>query len=157
MTTKNICGDCALMSHNGGICPIFKTPMPQDNSACPSFAQTIVNCSICNKLLRPLDAYLDITIPEKLHWLCANCQSLTGHCATCTQSHECLFETDPSPLPKTIQKESRQGNMIQIATVKNPSRIEITCKKGCPCFSEEFECLRQNNCCSNYKCMLDEE
>ena len=59
----------------------------------------------------------------------------------------CSFENDPSPLPKIVQKQVRQGNMTAITQVRNPERIEITCKKDCPCYDPEFECLRQFGTC----------
>lgn len=151
------CGECALAQHNGGICPIFKEAFPSDAQACPKFTTNVVNCALCGNLFRQIDTLVDITHSGPLHSICAQCHSQVNHCPTCKHNKEqCLFETDPSDIPKVIQQQIRQGNMIQIATVKNPSRIEITCKKGCPCYSEDFECGKQITQCGNWKMIYDD-
>ena len=149
-STNKTCGQCALMQHNGGICPVFKTEQPQDNPGCPYHTFELNLCPICGNHMSKEHQLIDMTNNQHLVIYCRNCRQYVDHCPTCTNNGECKFETDPSPLPKTIQKEIRQGNMIQIMTVNNPSRIEMTCKKGCPCFDTNFGCLRQNNYCRHY-------
>ena len=155
--TNKTCGQCALMQHSGGICPVFKTEQPHDHPGCPYHAFELDPCPLCGNHMPKEHQLIDMTDSEHFYIYCDNCSKYVGHCETCTNAQNCSFETDPSSIPKMVQKEIRQGNMIQIMTVKNPSRIDITCKKGCPCFSEEFGCLRQINYCDNYKFILKEQ
>lgn len=148
------CGECALRQN--GICPIFNVGVEAAQGACLSFTRELTPCELCGNIIIGSDNKLiDITIPDERHIICRDCKKTFGHCASCKNRSDCDFETNPSDIPKLIQKELRQGNMIQIMTVKNPSRIEITCKKGCPCFLEEFGCLKENNTCGNYKIIYE--
>lgn len=82
--------------------------------------------------------------------ICRQCYTLYNTCNACTNVVTCAFNTHPSPLPKQIQQTIRQGNMTMQSFVKNPERIDITCKIGCHCWSDEFGCGRENNICGNY-------
>ena len=83
--------------------------------------------------------------------ICPNCNKLLGTCRTCQNGNLCTFETDPSPLPKIVQKQIRQGNMTAVTQVMNPERVAITCQKGCPCYSPDFSCSKQNRgACQQY-------
>lgn len=157
MLNHRTCGDCALMQHGGGVCPVFKAARATTDPGCLYHTTELHLCALCGNHMPKEDQLIDVTNPENIIVYCRGCKQHINHCPTCVNSKECRFETDPSPLPKIIQKEIRQGNMVQIMTVKNPSRIDITCKKGCPCFSEEFGCLRQFNSCGNYKFILSKE
>ena len=81
--------------------------------------------------------------------ICDHCMAASGTCAFCVQSTQCEFESNPSPLPKQVQKTIRQGNMVIQTVVQNPERIDITCRKLCKCFSEDLGCLKQFGCCGN--------
>lgn len=153
--TNRTCGSCLIAAQNNGVCPIFKQKMNPEEKGCPSHVSELNPCDICGQHMTKSFSLIDITNPEKTHKYCFSCQKLLSHCPTCREAQNCPFETDPSPIPKAVQKEFRQGNMVQIMTVKNPSRIEITCKKGCPCFSEEFGCCKEINTCSNWECVID--
>ena len=83
------------------------------------------------------------------HILCPNCADQLNSCGFCKNAGKCDFETNPSSLPKFIQKQIRQGNMISVMAVKNPERQKITCQNGCLCYSEEWDCMRQLNWCKN--------
>ena len=157
MLNKRTCGECALRQQTGGVCPLFNKAVSADEGGCPSFTGTQIFCELCHNLIIGTgNALIDITIPGETHSICKQCQKLIGHCNTCRRASACAFETDPSDLPKVIQQQVRQGNMISVMTVKNPSRIDITCKKGCPCFDSEIGCLREsNNSCGNYKIVYD--
>lgn len=85
---------------------------------------------------------------NKWHVLCPNCASQVNSCAFCKQGGLCDFETNPSKLPKAIQKQECQGSFFAVTTVKNPERIAITCKNGCKCYNEELEeCMKEFNYC----------
>lgn len=107
---------------------------------------TVIQCETCG---RPTELQILCPDGDKWHILCPNCASQLNSCAFCKKANVCTFETDPSPLPKMIQKQIRQGPMIQIATIKNPEREKITCQNGCFCYSEEFGCMREFNWCKN--------
>ena len=143
------CGQCALRQKC--ICPIFNMAVEANEPGCPSFTPEILTCELCGGVIVGKNGLLDVTNPERSHLICRNCKQTLGHCQSCYRAKLCDFETNPSTVPKVVQKEFRQGNMVQIMTVKNPSRIEITCKKGCPCFDPEIGCLRERNTCGNYK------
>lgn len=107
----------------------------------------IETCDICgNKLLKEEAVYEDGKI------ICRGCSNRSSSCYRCVHGAECSFQTDPSPLPLQIQQTIRQGNVIMQTLVKNPERIRQTCQNGCPCWSEEFECCKENyQTCGNYK------
>lgn len=149
--TNRVCGECALMKHNGGVCPVFNQVFEANEPGCPRFTTDLMSCELCGQFMLPIVAIIDLTDDEHPHFICDDCRRRCGHCPTCTKAKTCAFETDPSPLPKMVQKEFRQGNMISVTQIKNPERIEITCKKGCPCFDPENGCLRQFNSCGNYE------
>ena len=153
MPKHRTCGECALRQN--GVCPIFNQAVESTQSACVKFMSAIIPCELCGNVILPGQMLIDITITDERHNICRNCKKSLGHCASCKSRNECSFETDPSTLPKVIQKESRQGNMITVTQVKNPSRIEITCKKSWPCFLEEYGCLKENGPCGNYKIIYE--
>jgi hypothetical protein len=156
MLNHRTCGECAIWQHSGGNCPYFNEPVEKNATGCLKFTSSIVKCELCGGITVPQASYIDMTNPEQEHIVCAGCQQHFGHCPTCKHTKNCSFETDPSSLPKVIQQQTRQGNMISVTQVKNPARIDITCKKGCPCFSEEFGCLRQFNSCGSYKIVYED-
>ena len=87
------------------------------------------HCEICGQpLLVP--GIVDI-VDGNPHLICTTCGSKMNTCETCKEISKCDFETNPSPIEKTINKQVRQGNMIMMTTVKNPKRIDETCKKNC--------------------------
>lgn len=81
--------------------------------------------------------------------ICDRCMAASGTCNLCVNAAICEFNTNPSPLPKEVQKVIRQGNMTVQTVVQNPDRIDITCRKLCKCFSEDLGCLKQFGCCAN--------
>ena len=143
------CGTCAFPQHNGGTCPFFYEKFPPETAGCPKHTTSLVTCDVCGKLT--YEPIIDITDEAELHMWCPDCNSKSGHCQTCNRGGECSFMNDPSPIPKTIRKEIRQGNMIAVTDVMNPERVEKTCKNGCPCLDPEFGCLKQNNCCGKWR------
>ena len=95
-------------------------------------------CGLCGKAL----------LRDQLVWdnelattICKEHAPLLRTCFSCRNLAQCLYETDPSPLPKVILRTIQQGNMQVQTQTRNPEREEITCKK-CPCYHEEFGCWR---------------
>lgn len=79
---------------------------------------------------------------------CDRCAQLFGTCHLCLNSvRPCEFETNPSPIPKQIQKTVRQGNVQMQTIIDNPERIEAFCHK-CPCWCDA--CGRYDGTCGSY-------
>ena len=115
-----------------------------------------LTCSICGKacLENAIISAIEVEGPgtnPAYYVMCPRCYSLCGSCVMCVSARSCPFETDPSPLPKQVQKTIRQGNMVMQGIVPNPDRIRETCQKSCKCWSDDFGCLKQNGTCANYK------
>ena len=83
--------------------------------------------------------------------MCIKCLEIAGTCNLCESGSLCDFETNPSPLPKQVQKTIRHENMIIQTVINNPDRIRECCQAGCPCFDPEFFCLKQIGTCARYK------
>ena len=103
-----------------------------------------LQCSYCGSPNPP------VVNQEGTEFYCVRCFNLFGTCAMCVHAEICPFETDPSPLPKVVVVQEQRGNMRIQQQIMNPERVNETCRKSCPCFSEEFACLKQNGTCSNY-------
>ena len=148
MPTKS-CLTCTYRTLNPQQCPLIGYQYADDsNQVCPYHTTELPKCDICGQI----DPNSVLTQKSDGSWIriCKNCQSKSGTCGGCSKSSTCDFETNPSPIPKAVQKRFQQGNQIVVTTIKNPSRIDVPCRINCPCFSEEFGCCREYNTCSNF-------
>ena len=153
MHIEKTCGGCALFKHFKGVCPYLKAQVNPQQSACANYSNRVEVCAVCgHPTVAPI---LDLTVGGQPHWICDDCQKASSACSTCKYGQQCAFETDPSPIPKTIQKRFQQGNMITVTQIMNPERIEKTCKNGCTCFDPEYGCFKQNGCCGKHKIVYD--
>ena len=150
------CGNCAIMRHQGGVCPVFNKPMDADEGGCPLFTNELDTCDLCG---RPIIGENELTITydgDELHLICYRCAT-THTCRTCKKGVFCAFNEDQTcQEPPFIMTTTRQGNMVVQSQVLNPKRIEATCAKGCPCFitldDGENVCCRQiDTNCLNYE------
>lgn len=142
------CNTCALLDKNNNTCPVLRMEVNPNEDYCSKHVKNVLICEACGRIdLTPV--FVPEELPEETtyHTLCRNCLPALNTCVFCLNGRDCLFETDPSPLPKVIQQKVQNGPMITVTTVKNPSRIEITCKKGCPCYDPENDCMKQFNYC----------
>ena len=144
------CLNCAYHTLNPQKCPLIGYAYSGNgNQVCPYWAHELPKCDYCGRIEQ------DCSILEATdgNWkrLCHDCRSKLGTCAMCKKSITCDFETNPSPIPKAVEKRFQQGNQIMVTTVKNEERIRETCRKNCKCFSEEFGCLRENGTCGKYE------
>ena len=114
---------------------------------------TVIQCETCG---RPTEQQVLCPDGNIWHILCPNCASQLNSCAFCKKSNICSFETDPSPLPKMIQKQIRQGSVISVITEKNLARVDITGKINCDCFSADFGCMRQFHYCERIDHVYDD-
>ena len=143
---NKFCGDCGFREAQGSalVCSIFRIKVDPNLDSCPKYVYELYmkHCEICGQpLLVP--GIVDI-VDGNPHLICTTCGSKMNTCETCREISKCDFETNPSPIEKTINKQVRQGNMVMMTTVKNPKRIDETCKKNCKCYDEKNECRRQN-------------
>ena len=148
MPTKS-CFTCAFRTLNPQQCPLIGYNYAEDrNQVCPYHATELPKCNICGDIT-PNSV---LTQKSDGSWIriCKKCESLSGTCGGCSKSSTCDFETNPSPIPKAVEKRFQQGNQIMITQIKNPSRIDVTCRINCPCFSEENGCCREYNTCGNF-------
>ena len=113
----------------------------------------MMQCETCG---RPTEQQVLCPDGDNWHILCPNCASQLNTCAFCKKVNVCTFETDPSPLPKMVQKQIRQGPMISVTTEMNPERIRQTCEKGCDCFDANFGCMRQFHYCERIDHVYDD-
>lgn len=142
---QRTCKECAYFDDMR--CKISGRPAISHNVACASFSSQRYECDICQCQIHHTEVIYD-SKSNKI--VCSDCSNRLSTCDNCHNGHLCLFETDPSPLPKQIQKQIRQGNMFGQTIIKNPDRIDITCKKGCPCWNTETEsCNKQLRYCTN--------
>ena len=148
MPTKS-CFTCAYRTLNPQQCPLIGYQYADDrNQVCPYYTTELPKCDICGQI----DPNSVLTKKSDGSWirLCKNCQNKSGTCGGCSKSSTCDFETNPSPIPKAVEKRFQQGNQIMITQIKNPLRIDATCRINCPCFSEENGCCREYNTCNNF-------
>lgn len=156
MGSKRNCGRCALPGLNGGKCPIFQKSMEWDESGCPIFAEELTTCETCGSPILPVEnAIYKADSEGDYHLLCNKCIAALKTCAGCENAKSCAFENDPRP-DKYVMETVRQGNAILQTQQKNNKIVRDTCAKGCKCFSEEFGCLRENNCCGNHNTILED-
>ena len=150
---ERLCGECALKSLKGGMCPIFDADMSEQHG-CPYFTTTINYCNLCGA---PIIGKVMIEEDDgSWHIFCQRCATASP-CETCKNSY-CAFEQDGScQEPPYVMAQMRQGNMVVQQQVMNPKRVEATCRKGCPCFDEDgldsgTFCKRKENCgCNKHK------
>ena len=161
MDTKNYrCETCAISTprldvETGRMCRLFNIAV-KDTDFCFKHTKSLFTCDCCGQpfignpyiVMSKID---DNTVSGIEACICPKCNQNINTCKTCAQMHQCAFETDPSPLPKVVQKQVQQGNMYAVTQVMNPDRIAITCQKDCPCWSSDFCCSKQNyGTCQQY-------
>ena len=146
MNNIKICENCALYRQNK--CILNGQPRDKDDY-CPDFRKYLNVCDCCSK--ERIQSFLYSWDNENYIKLCGGCFQATSTCGLCINGTTCAFEQDPSPIPKQIIKNIRQGNMMMQTTVKNPERIEKFCT-NCHCFNvEENVCNKEFNYCGNQK------
>lgn len=150
MSYYRLCGECVLRT-NETQCNIFKRNINLSDRACPGFvgAEQIDTCIICGKVTPTRQM---VICPEDNISICPSCAENLGTCYTCVKAAYCDFESNPSTLPKIVQRVVQQGNMRTVTQVQNPDRIAITCQQNCACFDPEFGCMRElpGHTCGNY-------
>lgn len=149
---QRLCGECVLRGgEDREFCTILQCKITPETHACAAFigADQIDTCAICGKATPTRHL---VICPEDNISICPSCAENLGTCYTCVKAAYCDFESNPSTLPKIVQRVVQQGNMKTVSQVKNPDRIAITCQQNCSCFDPEFGCMRElpGHTCGNY-------
>ena len=106
-------------------------------------------CDICGAAYEKLP-FVEL-VDDKYIQYCHRCSQYLHNCITCAHlPNECKFETDPSPLPKQVQKTVQMGPVQQITIIRNPERMAVTCP-GCICY-ENSECTQEKVACGETYC-----
>lgn len=143
--TKN-CGNCAYWRKDISMCPILERETAFLDK-CPYHRIEMIKCDKCGAvILNNTDMYY-----REGKLLCSSCAKATGYCTSCAHGQECLFETDPSPLPKYIIQTQQQGPMVVQTQIRNPERERQLCAEKCKCWDAEFGCLKSNSTCGNWE------
>lgn len=147
------CDTCAYKALQNGGCPVFHADM-SGKDGCPYHSTEAHICGICGSVI-----FGKAILEEdegRWHKLCGSCLSAPD-CQICGNQY-CAFQQDQScHEPPFVMREMRQGNMMIQQQIRNPKRVEATCRQGCPCFNEDglddgTFCSRQNGCgCNKYK------
>lgn len=148
MSEEKNCGKCALY-HNGAC--LRSGIRETAEHSCSSWTEFLDNCDICGKpMIKPLIAIY----PKGAHQVCRDCAKHYSTCALC-QNKKCEFEENPDPMPKAVNQQVRQGNMVMMQTVPNKERIDKFCPV-CPCYNTvENCCNREFGICGNHKGIYD--
>ena len=148
------CFNCGYRQLDNTKCPLIGYAYPNDETAapvCPYWTSEITYCGVCGQIIAGPGLMLYEAADGTFQNICERCKKASGTCAMCTKSNLCDFETNPSPIPKAVQKQVQQGPVTTITTIRNPSRIDITCRVNCPCWDENFGCLKENGTCGKYE------
>lgn len=137
------CKSCALADLKILKCRRFGHNINPNVDFCSKHADSIQTCAICGQEMLKENSIIDF----KMRIICQKCSELLSTCTLCQHGKNCAYDDDPSPIPKLIQKQVRQGPMISVMQEINPARTAITCAKGCLCYDPENGCLRQYNFC----------
>ena len=142
------CKSCGFKHPKEDSCLLHKRGINPEVDSCSWHAKNPPKCSVCGHItMKPIFEERGINLLT----LCSRCAETITTCGGCKDSSICRFQTDPSPIPLVVQKQIRQGPMTQIVQVKNPDRINITCKMGCHCWDKEGEfCHKEDGWCERY-------
>lgn len=143
------CGQCVLKTPDGKACRWFGAPIISLDKGCPYGSTTYTECNICGKQIVFEMAHIFISDSDSVKLLCEECSTKLNTCAVCSHKVGCAFNESSDPTPKAVTKQIPINGGYAVTQVMNPERIRNTCKKGCPCFSGDFGCSRQNNWCEH--------
>ena len=144
------CYNCGYRALNPQECPVLG--IPYGPTACPFHTKELTYCAICNQVIPGRNVTFTQAPDSSWKAVCEKCLPVIGTCRTCSKGSTCDFETNPSPIPKAVEKRFQQGNQIIVTTVKNDERINETCAKNCECFDHETRtCRKENSYCEKYK------
>lgn len=142
------CATCAFRAQDGAHCGLDGREIIPKSDFCSRHNASPHQCEICGRFI--LDGSILDRENEQYHELCMDCFKALKTCPTC-DCKNCDFETNPIQIPKVVMQNIRQGNMLMQTQVRNPERINATCRNGCPCWTDGNGCGRELNGCEKYK------
>ena len=147
------CATCIYVERASCECARLQTKVDLQADICPFYSNVPYICAVCNRIGSAEDIFIDSKTNK---YLCGDCLAAASTCKLCANATSCDFESNPSPLPKVVMQNIRQGNMMIQTQVRNPERVKITCANGCICYQNSV-CMRQMGSCGNHKCIFDKE
>jgi hypothetical protein len=82
MCKDRTCGTCAIKQLQGGICPVFKREVSDDDAGCIIHATELSKCDFCGRVAFG-KLVISPTDDGKYRYVCEDCCSLFGTCRTC--------------------------------------------------------------------------
>lgn len=148
------CEKCGHFAKNGA-CLLDKS-LTDKEGLCRYYTESPYICELCGKHLISIEAIFTSGNQHPFHIICRQCIEKIGKCNTCQKAANCRFENDNTvPEPAYVMQTIRQGPMVTQTQVKNPKRINLTCKAGCSCYING-ECERNDGgYCDNYICAVE--
>lgn len=151
------CGKCGHYKNN--ICLLTNLEVDK-NDLCRNYTESPYICEICGNHLTLKKVIFTYGQNNPFHMICPTCISFINTCQTCKSVNTCKFVEDqtisepPYIMKQNVIEQLRQGPAIIQQQVKNPKRINLTCKVNCPCFINE-QCNRENGSCDKYQCSVE--
>ena len=134
---------------------LLKNTQINPEGLCHNYTESPFICEVCGKHLIAESVNYTTGIESPFHIVCINCLHQMYTCGTCIEAQTCKFENDQTiPEPAYVMQTIQQGPVISQMQVKNPKRINLTCKVNCPCFVDG-DCIRAaGGYCDKYKCAV---
>ena len=144
------CKTCGYLHPQQPICQLRGGQVDANADFCSKHQEIyeVETCAICGRPIYNINLLLDVQEDGSVRYIHLACGKALNTCATCANLQVCEFDTNPDPTPKVVMQTVRQGNMVMQTQVRNPSRVEKFCKE-CSCFSPDFGCFKENNCCKD--------
>ena len=140
--------------HKHGHC-LLKDEAVRSTDLCQHYTESPYICELCGRYLSYEGVNYTYGDKTKHHLVCISCFSILYTCQTCKCANTCNFEQDSTvPEPAYVMQQMRQGPAIIQQQVKNPKRINLTCKVNCPCFINE-QCCKEIGSCDKYQCFVE--
>ena len=137
--------NCGFLDPSTQQCQILGMHVPDPGSChCPHYRKDLIKCTNCGRILLTSPVY------DGEDTFCAECAKLSGTCGLCRNLTTCAYESDPSPLPKVVQRREERDGMVFITTGRNPEREQALCTT-CNCWLPDLGCCRQYATCGNYE------
>ena len=150
MTLIKKCRKCGYVDLAQSKCKVTGRKVDLDKDQCSTFNDDPRRCDVCHGLM--VTGGIVEEVNGNYYTLCPKCSDAISECFGCEHSETCVFESDPSPLPKMVMRQVQQGNAIMQTQMRNPDREKCTCALYCKCWDGETKsCNREFNICPEHK------
>lgn len=144
------CSTCGLYNPRKAACALTNRKVNPSEDFCSAHQGEVTRCERCNSIT--LNA---IWTPDGDNWhiLCSDCASALSTCNFCRSGTQCAFETNPDPLPKTVNQTQRTPFGVTQSQIRNPEREQKFCST-CRCWSTDSQsCSKSAQNCSRHDCI----